>query len=950
MRKSLKTTVLLVTLAVTAPGVTQTANAEEFKFDSHTSINGVTPGYSEPGSSDLASFSHPDSDLTLDWTNEGKEGGLSRTSGVSAIYNTPEITAKNITVIATQKGNQWNDKGIVYNGTGHNGKITAAGTITVRTNDDCIYTESNGHHIEISGFRKMVLESTGTPSFFQGSSGYVIMNNGTNNFLTITGGENSEIEMTNKGGRAVVADNSSSAGSTKTTITAHTIHLHANGYSAIVQTQAHRAFTGGQIEINGLDKTIITHESETGTAVRAQATTGKGLIEINKKSQGVVEITGGVMARNGTADIDFAGSRSFLKGNMTASGEKGKILADFKGRESRMTGNMASSDTSAIQAVFSGEKASLTGNIDTTARSYQSGSGYVGNRSAVNALFSGTDTSMTGDITAAGDSKVTAVFSGSNASFTGNIDTTDTTRTGNGGHTVDSPNNSTVTAAFSGEGAAFTGNLSAAGTSKVSVSVTSQGLWEGKAHTEEEAATSVTLSNGSRWNITDNSNVSAMDLSSGAIASLSGRARSLDMGTLTASGAPGTFEMDLAYHDNNVSTYETAMDSDFLYVHGGSGSTFTVRPTAIASVDAMKAGDKLYFAQVKDGAAAFTAKEEILLQNKDSLFDNTLSVNKENDATKTDYEDWFITPAGDGRAPNPNAFTPGSAHHAAVAMWRDTDTLLKRLSELRYNQEDQGIWARVINKKLERHGTNGFESNKKTIQVGFDKKKEAKGHDWYYGGAVEHTWGSSDYDEYGTGEQRLTDLTLYVTKSGNDGHYLDLVTKVGYLSSDYGTAYGDSGEFDNWAFSTGAEYGRKKALGKGWFAEPQAQLTYYFLKGDDYTTKNGATIHQDNTDNLVGRLGMVLSKEYGTDTKNPKRFYMAASVQHDFLGDRSEWLYQDENSFHDGNDSGDTWYTIGIGTNIRFGDLYAVYFDAEKDFGADLKTKYRLECGVRFEF
>lgn len=99
MRKSLKTTVLLVTLAVTAPGVTQTANAEEFKFDSHTSINGVTPGYSEPGSSDLARFSHPDSDLTLDWTNEGKEGGLSRTSGVSAIYNTPEITAKNIRLV-----------------------------------------------------------------------------------------------------------------------------------------------------------------------------------------------------------------------------------------------------------------------------------------------------------------------------------------------------------------------------------------------------------------------------------------------------------------------------------------------------------------------------------------------------------------------------------------------------------------------------------------------------------------------------------------------------------------------------------------------------------------------------------------------------------------------------------------------------------------------------------
>lgn len=562
-KKSFNTTALLVTLALTAPVFTPSAQAEDFFFDSHTSINGLTPAYSDPGSRDLARFSHRDSNLTLDWTNEGKEGGISRGSGVSAIYNTPEITAKNITVLATQKGNQLNDNGIIYSGTGHDGKITATETITIRANDDAIYTESNDHRVEISGFRRLELVSTGKPSLFSGSAGYAIMNNGTNNFLTITGGENSEIEMTNTGGRVVVADNSDTAGSTKTTLTADTIYLHAKGYYAIVQTKAHYAFTGGQIEINGREKTILTNENASGTAVSAQATAGgKGLIAINKQSQGALEITGKVAATNGTADLDFAGDHSFLQGDMTASGGTGKILAGFNGAGARMQG----------------------------------------------------------DISAA--------------------------------------RGSLVTAAFSGEDASFTGNLRVAGTSRVDVSVTHHGLWTGKAETKDDAMTAVTLSNGSRWNVTENSNVSSLDLSSGATASLAGSAHRLDVGTLDAGGAPGRFELDLAYHDNNVATYENAADSDFLYAHGGSGSTFTVQPTAIASVDAMTAGDKLYFAQVKDGAAAFTVDQIVLFQNKNSLFDNSLSVQKEADAAQRGYEDWFLTPVGDGKTPNPNAFTP----------------------------------------------------------------------------------------------------------------------------------------------------------------------------------------------------------------------------------------------------------------------------------------------------
>lgn len=924
--------------------------AADYNFDSHTSING-SGGYHDPGSSDLDNFSHPDSDLTLDWTNEGKTGGISRGSGVSAIYNTPEVTAKNITVIATQKGNQWNDKGIIYNGSSNNGKITATGTIKIQTNDDCIYTNTNGHNVEISGFNKLILEATGK-SYHQ-SSGYAIMNNGTNNFLTITGGENSEIDMTNTGNRAVIADNSSSAGSTKTSLTANTINLHANvnsKYYSIVQTAAHYAFTGGQIEINGLDKTIINNENKNGgIAVNAYATSGKSLIEINKKSKGVVEITGDVVGDNGTADIDFAGSQSFLTGDMKASGENGKILADFKGNEAKMTGDMKPSDASIISATFSGEKASFTGNIDTTATGYDSNYNMIGNKGTVEANFTGSNASMTGDITAAGDSKVTTIFSGNKASFTGNIDTTRTSQIGSWKNRVDSPNHSTVTADFSGNGASFTGSLKAAGTSTAKISVTNQGSWKGSAHTSDEATTSVTLSNGSIWNITENSNVSAMNLSSGAVASLSGSAHSLNMGTLKASGVPGTFAMDLTYHDNNISTYENATDSDFLSAHDGAGSTFTVQPTAIASVDTMKSGDKLYFAQVKDGAAAFTVNQNILVQNKNGIFDNKLSVNKEVDSTKTDYEDWFLTPVEDGKTPNPNAFTPGAAYNAAFALWRDDDTLLKRLGELRYNQDDQGIWARFTNKRLERDGHHGFEGNFKTLQVGLDKEKETAHHgSWYYGGAVSHLWGNTDYEQ-GHGSQKATDFTFYGTNLRPQGHYLDLVARIGRIDSDYDSAYGDHGSFQNWGSSIGAEYGRKKTLRNGWSLEPQAQLTYNYLWGDDYTTRNGARVHQDNADSLVGRLGFVLGREFHENAKNPSRVYLKASVLHDFLGDTTSRI-SDDLTYTDTDDLGDTWYVVGIGTNIQFADNTQFYFDAEKSFCADVDMKYRFNAGIRFEF
>ena len=104
MKNSLKRTTLLVSVALLAPTLARPVHAEDFVFDSHTAINGIMPSYSEKGSNDIKSFSDPESSITLDWTNIGTDTGLPRSTGISPIFNAPEVTAKNITVIVGKKG------------------------------------------------------------------------------------------------------------------------------------------------------------------------------------------------------------------------------------------------------------------------------------------------------------------------------------------------------------------------------------------------------------------------------------------------------------------------------------------------------------------------------------------------------------------------------------------------------------------------------------------------------------------------------------------------------------------------------------------------------------------------------------------------------------------------------------------------------------------------------
>lgn len=765
--------------------------------------------------------------------------------------------------------------------------IKASGDIKITSHDDSVFTEGTGT-TTIEGFKNLIIKSTG--------NGYGLVDNGGG--ITVNGGQGSTVDITSSSRPGI--------GNSVKSIRLFFPQLVGKGITInsdkIKITSSYGSIFSGRTKNDTFRVSLNASDIDLNGVVVANY----GDVFLNAHTDGMV-----------TIKDEKNGSISATNGSSVTINEKSQGLVQLDGKISAGLG-------ASVLANMTGAGSYL--NVDSNKNAVE----VSGNKSNVTLNMEGNDSYLKGNILTQNKGQADIKMTGQHSHMIGDA--------------VDK--NGILSLTFDNQ-SAWTGNLDAdSGTASVSLQNSS---WNGAAKGNGD----ISLNGNSLWQMTADSAAHSLDVNAGSTVSLAGAAKKLEVQKLGGSG--GQFLMDLKYGHDDVDSYRNG-SSDFLVAHDGSGSTYRVGMTSDSSVSGMKDGSKLYFASTKADTSAFTMNQAVQIQNYNKIYNKNLVVKKETDASDGDfkgYDDWFLTTDAskgtNGNTINANGIIPGSAYNTAFALWRDDDTLLKRLGELRYNQDNQGIWARFTNKRLERDGRHGFEGNFKTLQVGLDKEKKTAHHgNWYYGGAVSHLWGNTDYEQ-GHGSQKATDFTFYGTNLRPQGHYLDLIARVGRIDSDYDSTYGDHGRFQNWGSSIGAEYGRKKTLSRGWSLEPQAQLTYHYLWGDDYTTRNGARVHQDNADSLVGRLGFVLGREFHEGAKNPSRVYLKASVLHDFLGDTTSRI-SDDLTYTDTDDLGDTWYVVGVGTNIQFADNTQFYFDAEKSFCADVDMKYRFNAGIRFEF
>ena len=288
-----------------------------------------------------------------------------------------------------------------------------------------------------------------------------------------------------------------------------------------------------------------------------------------------------------------------------------------------------------------------------------------------------------------------------------------------------------------------------------------------------------------------------------------------------------------------------------------------------------------------------------------------------------------------------------SALNSVTAMgtmaWRhDMNDLTKRMGELRTSPEGIGSWVRLYGSEQE-YGRQDVTTKSTSVQVGSDYDV---GYGWKVGGAFTYTDGSSDYAN-GSSDNKAYGLAAYGSWLHEGGAFVDVIAKYSRLKSDFDMSV-MSGMSKNNAYSASAEFGWYVPFANVAFVEPQAEITYGVVKGDDFTTSNGVAISQKDTKALIGRLGVRTGLHFN---ENKGVVYARASVLRDFKGE-SEFtasLVSDSSVRSTVKDDiGGTYYEMGIGANYKFADNAYTYVDFERQNGGDVKEKWRWNVGFRY--
>lgn len=280
----------------------------------------------------------------------------------------------------------------------------------------------------------------------------------------------------------------------------------------------------------------------------------------------------------------------------------------------------------------------------------------------------------------------------------------------------------------------------------------------------------------------------------------------------------------------------------------------------------------------------------------------------------------------------------------------ENNRLSQRLGEVRDNLNKAGGWARVYGAKSRLSDSIDSTIKTNSIQVGADA---TIGNNWIVGGAFSYTNMDADFSN-GNGESDSYMLSAYASGFFDCGGYVDIIGRVGRLSTDLNASSGPSveafdGSYDNTAFGLSTEVGYHWKLSDVFFIEPQAELAYGYVLGDDYTSSNDVKVKQDDFQSLVGRLGTRLGAAF---PKDAGIIYAHASVNHDFLGD-NDFTAQAAgmtSAMNFSNDLDETWVSYGIGLQLNPSKNFYVYGSLDRATGSDYAESYHYSVGARYVF
>ena len=464
------------------------------------------------------------------------------------------------------------------------------------------------------------------------------------------------------------------------------------------------------------------------------------------------------------------------------------------------------------------------------------------------------------------------------------------------------------------------------------------------------ADTELTVANGARWDMTDNSQVTTLNHDNGGTVNMAynPKLQRLDVGTY--SGKDGVFRMK-----SDLNELETAgnLHADKVYINDASaGSKGLIQVHDESFLTGHEVTGTKYQLLVTDasGKATFSGLtlDEGGLWGVTPTIENGTYVHDVMGVENADATQWYLTKLektiNKGTKP-----LIGAADYAYGDYRMDIETLRQRMGELRFlkdKKDESGIWARMYGSEFDGPG---YDSRYHALQLGYDYAANPKS---FYGFFGERGIASPHYD-YGTSSNHSLAAGVYGTWFGDSGVYTDAVAKWGRDDVDLHATglYPDQANYRTRAASLSLEYGKTMKLNdKGVFIEPQAQLVYGHLGSTHYTTAREKQVHLDDYDSFIGRVGFVFGRRT-PDAEKPLDYYLRLSALHEFGGRRGMHLSAADGETLDwSRDYGSTWYEASLGGTYRLNSRTTLYGDVQRSFGSDWHKKWQGNIGINWQF
>ena len=556
-------------------------------------------------------------------------------------------------------------------------------------------------------------------------------------------------------------------------------------------------------------------------------------------------------------------------------------------------------------------------------------------------IFSNGQLTMNGDVTidAATDALGVRGFSTTNINadgahktvINGDINFGTPNEQGGDGHNSGNKIDATLNINFAGEGSQWTGRAYQEFGKTTSVELSDAPTYYGN-------ATGLTLnfSDGAQWDVTGDSFANHVIAENGAVINMTEKVNKVNIDTMQLEKS--TVNLQGADQNVKVNTYgghgtisTNSLDNKLSIGTKEEDATLKVEGSG-------EIGDKILAgeATLEDLAGVVSGESGSVADTVGT--DNGIIAGKMFAKVGTDGK---IDASTIKRAVQQHNQAVSSMANLSLMTWRqENNDMNKRLGEVRASEGSQGIWARMA-RGQSKYGQQGIKNQYNYYQLGYDSKISD---DWILGGAFTYTDGDSSYIN-GSGTNKHTGFAVYGSNLRDDGSFIDLIAKYAHMKNDFDVNGGvGSGDYSTNGLSFSAEYGKRFHQESYWI-EPQAELTYGRVSSADFTTKNGASVHQDSMDSLVGRLGFSLGKDI-----KQGNVYVRASYLYDFQGDTSVTMSKGGAATPFKTDLGGGWWEFGVGTNLNLGHDTHFYLDVETTAGGDVDTPWQWNAGVRYSF